>query len=323
VVVDSDLFDTKVSEFKKTIGDAMVVAATPGIDVLLDEILPKDSAPVKTSPMAVPVDIQKIRDDARKNLQEFLSQKYENEQTNKGAKILASEVESLSDSSLIQNEMLEFLLTISESYGEIAASGAFSQIPSENLSEKESAKVSDAFGSSAENIAPASNKSGGVAGEEDVGKASEADSIEEGEFERVMQENRPAYLDFGVSESTFRTFYEISSGFFHNKEFDKATSCLHFLTFLDAFCHEVWLLRGMCLQKEEEAWEAFYCYSMAILTNPSNPLGYLYRAKSNLSMSNIDAAAVDLEYGESILTDEDKVNYKNVVKYLRKGVSNG
>lgn len=130
-------------------------------------------------------------------------------------------------------------------------------------------------------------------------------------LEKILGEKLPAPEEgtlpptlqhvMGISEETMATLYDVGFRCYKAKEFIKAADVFFFMTMVDYLRHNVWISLGLSEQQNGHFELALTAYSMAILTNADNPIGYLQSAECSLALHNAEEAGQYLDLAKEAI----------------------
>ena len=124
-------------------------------------------------------------------------------------------------------------------------------------------------------------------------------------------------VSLGVSSQSVDTIYKMGYDFFHNREIEKALAVFSLLTVLNNFIFEPWLMLGVTYKEVDNLFQAMYAFSMASLVNLHHPLPHLYSAEIYYLNGNKDLAQQTLDYGLSLISEEDLKAYQSRIEEIK------
>lgn len=125
----------------------------------------------------------------------------------------------------------------------------------------------------------------------------------------------------GISNKSIDTIYKIGNDFMHNKEIHKGLAVFSFLTFLNVFIFEGWLMLGVAYREDGQFFKAMYAFSMASLLNLQHPFPHLCSAEIYHMNGNQELAKQTLEYALSLISKEDLQMYKPMIESVEQMIS--
>lgn len=124
----------------------------------------------------------------------------------------------------------------------------------------------------------------------------------------------------GFSPETCKSFYEIGSNLFKEKQYEDACCVFLFLSLLQPYTYEVWVSLGLCHQHLEDWFSAVYCFSLASVMNPDHIDPYIYGAECFLAANDKKNAKGNLEIARHFLTPENRNVYEPLIDHLLKQI---
>ena len=94
-------------------------------------------------------------------------------------------------------------------------------------------------------------------------------------IEQALSNIQPFMYDIGISDDSFRTMYDAACWLYSHEEYDNAAAVYRFLIFLNAPCYALWFSMGLCYHKLQNWAQAISAYSMAVVTDATNPWPYI------------------------------------------------
>jgi type III secretion system low calcium response chaperone LcrH/SycD len=134
----------------------------------------------------------------------------------------------------------------------------------------------------------------------------------------ALDKVHPISEEFGISESTMVSFYEIGYQLFNEHQIEDARCVFQFLSILNAFSHEIWLALGMCHQKVDDWFSAICAYSMASLMHPENPLPYIHCAECFIANNDKENALGSIRLAEYFMNGKNKSKLEPIIKDIKK-----
>lgn len=93
-----------------------------------------------------------------------------------------------------------------------------------------------------------------------------------------------------ISDATIENFYSAGMRYFNIKSFEPASHVFFVLTILDFYRHNLWLAYGLAEQNCGNIDTALQAYARAALTNPEDPVPYMYSVECCLKIGETQQA---------------------------------
>lgn len=120
-----------------------------------------------------------------------------------------------------------------------------------------------------------------------------------------------------ITSDEFASFYEVGLKLYEQKKHLEAARVFQFLTVLNAFRFEVWIARGMCHQILQEWFHAIHSYTMASLSNPLDPISYIYAAECFIEIKDWENTKGSLGLAEYFNRQKKDPAIENKIKEIR------
>lgn len=117
---------------------------------------------------------------------------------------------------------------------------------------------------------------------------------------RYVEEGKTLQDIIGYSHETMEKFYRAARGLFEQKRFREAADAFVFLTTVNPCVHNYWVALGMSEQSTEEYEAALLAYSMAMVTDPADPLPYYHAALCTYLLGDRESALTALDRAISV-----------------------
>lgn len=105
----------------------------------------------------------------------------------------------------------------------------------------------------------------------------------------------------GISDGTLSHIYDVGVRYYKAKDFIKAADVFFFMTLIDYLRHNIWISLGLSEQHNGHFDLSLAAFSMAIMTNPDNPVAYLQSAECSLSLHDKLEAKQYLDLAEEAI----------------------
>lgn len=237
---------------------------------------------IQTSPMAEVIPAEKAKQEFKEQYREILQDQKGQERLQRGIELVVDNLKGLPNEKSCMEELVkgsdEYLKTSIDFFNENMGDAV------EKLSKMDISKID-------------------IAGK--IKELSEKSPEPTAEELDQLNDERSMAMIMGISNETLKTCYDIAMKFYEEGNMEESLCVLEFLSFLDTYCHEVWLAKGMCNQMLGDMVGALTAYSVASLMNPQNPLTYLHTAECFIIANDKENAESSLRMAEYFKTQEN------------------
>lgn len=105
---------------------------------------------------------------------------------------------------------------------------------------------------------------------------------------RYIEEGKTFQEILELDDQAMQNYYQASRGLLENHRHRDAADAFLFLTTLNPFVSAYWIGLGMCEQFQEEYKQALVAYSMATMSDRSNPVPLYYAAACHHSLGEVE-----------------------------------